>query len=165
MNYKLCKIVFVLCMKFITGQNITDVNNLSAKLLDGYNVNTRPISNQNDILNITMTVVFLRIRNFEEVEGKLTTVLGLFLNWQDDSLKWEPAEHNNIRSIRFPESSVWTPEISVINSIGKINAIGDPIRVRSPNSLQFTVKLIKTRDCFFEKAIVSPFVVVGEEMK
>ena len=45
----------------------------------------------------------------------LTTNVFIDQTWHDENLLWEPAEHNNISSLRIPEQRVWLPDTFLFN--------------------------------------------------
>ncbi|KAK6051697.1 hypothetical protein COOONC_10798 [Cooperia oncophora] len=48
--------------------------------------------------NVTLSLGFLKV---------------LRLDWDDERLVWDPAEHCGIKYIHVPSSEVWIPEVTV----------------------------------------------------
>ena len=44
---------------------------------------------------------FLLFKNFQE--------------WTDNNLRWNESEYGNVKDLRFPPSSIWTPDILMYN--------------------------------------------------
>ena len=51
----------------------------------------------------------------DERSQVLTTNVFIDQTWHDENLLWEPAEHNNISSLRIPEQRVWLPDTFLFN--------------------------------------------------
>lgn len=66
----------------------------------------------------------LSISGLDEVSGTFSTMVTLTLFWQDDRLKWDPLEHNNLTYLIVPQSKVWTPSIIIRNSAKKVKTLG-----------------------------------------
>ena len=35
--------------------------------------------------------------------------------WQDEQLQWDPADYNNLTTLRIPCQSIWLPDIVLYN--------------------------------------------------
>ena len=47
------------------------------------------------------------------------------MTWHDVSLTWDPASYGGMKTIYFPSSLIWTPQIYLLNTPGEIKIIGE----------------------------------------
>ena len=51
------------------------------------------------------------------LQGVLTSLIWLDLAWEDDYLKWDPANHGGLTRLELPPSKIWTPDIFLFNDV------------------------------------------------
>ena len=102
-------------IRFTNAQTIADVNKLSKKMLHNYNRNTLPSNNQRAPFRITLAASLMDLGDLDEVKEKLSAIMRFTFVWNDESIKWNPTDHNNVTNITMDQQSVWLPILKVIN--------------------------------------------------
>lgn len=90
------------------------------KLLDGYNAYERPSEDDNSPLIVEFLVTLQQIMDVDEKNQVVHSNLWLTMKWNDYKLKWDPADYNNITTIRLPQKLLWKPDILMYNSADKL---------------------------------------------
>jgi hypothetical protein len=55
------------------------------------------------------------LNKFDVVDGQMTMVTAIALKWKDDLLCWDPDANKNIRTLNFPLSNIWSPNLYLLN--------------------------------------------------
>jgi len=69
-------------------------------------------------VDVSVRVVLYHIFEMNERAQSLTTNCEVITQWDDAFLMWDPREYGNITSTSLPWSSIWTPDIVLINAAG-----------------------------------------------
>lgn len=85
-------------------------------LMKQYNRLGRPVQNDSDVLTVQFGISLMQILDVDEKNQALTTNLWLSTEWEDSSLKWNPADYPGVKNLRFSYSMLWTPDIVLFNS-------------------------------------------------
>lgn len=93
------------------GASINDSNTLLADLLDGYNVNVRPVSDQDSPVNVSVTLHMASIQEFDEVLERLSFTGMLVQEWEDPRMVWDPSQYGGAAKVMIPYTSVWVPQL------------------------------------------------------
>ncbi|XP_048727569.1 neuronal acetylcholine receptor subunit alpha-6-like [Ostrea edulis] len=116
--------VSVIFTDFAFSANITEVETLYTNLLSGYNKYVRPLTSTSVPVYVNATFSLVGIKEFDEVNGKFS-VIGFFtIKWSDPRLAWKPLLYSNIYTIALPESQVWIPNLTLVNSYDRIEGLG-----------------------------------------
>ncbi|XP_078460464.1 neuronal acetylcholine receptor subunit alpha-2-like [Lampetra planeri] len=89
-------------------------------LFTGYSRWSRPVPNITDIVSITFGLSIAQLIDVDEKNQMMTTNVWLKQEWDDYKLQWDPADYENVTSIRVPSELIWVPDIVLYN-----NADGD----------------------------------------
>uniref|UniRef100_A0A0N4WHP6 Neur_chan_LBD domain-containing protein n=1 Tax=Haemonchus placei TaxID=6290 RepID=A0A0N4WHP6_HAEPC len=96
------------------------VSLLIRHLLDsGYNASDRPVFNENETVNITISANSLSLLRMDQAEETATFSAEFILEWKDAFLKWNPMEHGGQTRVKIKEIQVWRPDVTVSSSIAK----------------------------------------------
>ncbi|XP_048755488.2 neuronal acetylcholine receptor subunit alpha-6-like [Ostrea edulis] len=120
-------VYFSLCVIFTDlaiPANITEVNTLYTDLMSGYNKYIRPLTSTSDPMYVNVTFSLLGIKEFDEVNGKFSVNGFFMITWSDSRLAWAPLLYNNIYTIELPESKVWIPNLTLLNSYERVESLG-----------------------------------------
>ncbi|XP_069114774.1 neuronal acetylcholine receptor subunit alpha-7-like [Argopecten irradians] len=119
-------ILFLLSVSvtFISGGTHGDFKRLHQVLTTDYNKDLRPTLNSSEPTNIKVRFFLLSLNEFEEKMSKLSIVGAFALSWNDFQLEWNPGDYGNITRMFFPQSSVWKPDLLLINPYQKISPLG-----------------------------------------
>ena len=104
-------------------QTIGDANQIMTDLLNGYNKDVRPASNQADVLQVNVTYDIQGIQDVDEVAGTVTVSMSFVFEWIDLRMAWSPTLYNNTYTVVFPTDSVWSPELILSNPAGSITTL------------------------------------------
>ncbi|KAL4221723.1 hypothetical protein ACF0H5_019978 [Mactra antiquata] len=116
MSVRLIFLQILCCWTFAQESfTVRDVNNLTNKLLNGYNKNTLPSSNFSEQFKVDVKAYPIALGDIDEVEEKLSTVMGFIMSWTDDSIAWAPEWELGITNITLGLSEVWKPNIMLLN--------------------------------------------------
>jgi hypothetical protein len=83
---------------------------LSKKLLTGFDINTRPLTN---CVNLEFDIH--QIISVNEKNQVLTITAILKMEWNESRLAWNTSEFN-LNNILVPAKSIWTPDLYFINT-------------------------------------------------
>mgnify|MGYP001810434124 CR=1 FL=1 len=92
---------------------------LYRKLLKAYDATARPVLNHTRTLEILLRMKLYQILELSEKDQTLTTNIWIEQRWHDQHLKWDLAEHADIRTLRIPSQRVWLPDTYIYNSASK----------------------------------------------
>jgi hypothetical protein len=114
-------------MESAFSANITEVDTLYNNLLSGYNKFLRPLTSTNGPVYVNVTFSLVRIKEFDEVNGKFSVIGVLAITWLDSRLTWEPPLYSNISTILYLESQIWVPNLTLMNPYEHIENLGKGI--------------------------------------
>jgi hypothetical protein len=118
---------FSLCVIFTDwaiSANVSEVETLYSDLLSGYNKYVRPLTSTNEPIYVNVSFSLMGIKEFDEVNGKFSIIGYFMITWRDSRLAWSPFVYSNIYSIELPESKVWVPNLTIINSYDSVKGFG-----------------------------------------
>ncbi|XP_006896943.1 PREDICTED: neuronal acetylcholine receptor subunit alpha-4 [Elephantulus edwardii] len=93
---------------------------LLRKLFSGYNKWSRPVANISDVVLVRFGLSIAQLIDVDEKNQMMTTNVWVKQEWHDYKLRWDPADFENVTSIRIPSELIWRPDIVLYN-----NADGD----------------------------------------
>ncbi|XP_040103636.1 neuronal acetylcholine receptor subunit alpha-4 [Oryx dammah] len=93
---------------------------LLKKLFSGYNKWSRPVANISDAVLVHFGLSIAQLIDVDEKNQMMTTNVWVKQEWHDYKLHWDPADFENVTSIRIPSELIWRPDIVLYN-----NADGD----------------------------------------
>ncbi|KAM9057444.1 neuronal acetylcholine receptor subunit alpha-4 [Megaptera novaeangliae] len=93
---------------------------LLKKLFSGYNKWSRPVANISDVVLVHFGLSIAQLIDVDEKNQMMTTNVWVKQEWHDYKLRWDPADYENVTSIRIPSELIWRPDIVLYN-----NADGD----------------------------------------
>ncbi|XP_076090286.1 neuronal acetylcholine receptor subunit alpha-7-like [Mytilus galloprovincialis] len=103
----------LICLSFLvklcSTYSYTDVDILYKNLTSGYNKQIRPVIDQSEITYIDSSFNIITVQDISEVQGTVTLSGFFSFSWIDKNLAWNPADHNNIYTMDFPENVLWKP--------------------------------------------------------
>ncbi|XP_012628527.3 neuronal acetylcholine receptor subunit alpha-4 [Microcebus murinus] len=93
---------------------------LLKRLFSGYNKWSRPVANISDVVLVRFGLSIAQLIDVDEKNQMMTTNVWVKQEWHDYKLRWDPADYENVTSIRIPSELIWRPDIVLYN-----NADGD----------------------------------------
>ncbi|XP_033859734.1 neuronal acetylcholine receptor subunit alpha-2-like isoform X1 [Acipenser ruthenus] len=109
---------FILC-KSVFCQERTHSHaeeNLFKDLFVGYNRWPRPVRNISDVVIVKFGLSIAQLIDVNEKNQMMTTNVWLKQEWNDYKLRWNPADYDNVTSIRVPSEMIWVPDIVLYNN-------------------------------------------------
>uniref|UniRef100_A0A672UFU5 Cholinergic receptor nicotinic alpha 2 subunit n=1 Tax=Strigops habroptila TaxID=2489341 RepID=A0A672UFU5_STRHB len=85
-------------------------------LFTGYNRWSRPVPNTSDVVIVKFGLSIAQLIDVDEKNQMMTTNVWLKQEWSDYKLRWDPAEFDNVTSIRVPSEMIWIPDIVLYNN-------------------------------------------------
>ncbi|KAK2156412.1 hypothetical protein LSH36_214g04035 [Paralvinella palmiformis] len=99
-----------------------DEKHLVKNLLGSYakaGVNGRPTSNSTDPTKVNITFGLIELREFDIENQEVVMVGWTALEWQDELLKWDPANTGTSNHISLDSQQIWIPDILLSNALSK----------------------------------------------
>ncbi|GFS16046.1 neuronal acetylcholine receptor subunit alpha-7 [Elysia marginata] len=75
----------------------------------------RPVVNTMDNLTVYFGLSLIQILDVDESNQVLKSSMWYHYQWTDVLLQWDPAQHNNITTVRVPSNNIWLPDILLYN--------------------------------------------------
>ncbi|KAL0595824.1 Neuronal acetylcholine receptor subunit alpha-4 [Plecturocebus cupreus] len=88
---------------------------LLKKLFSGYNKWSRPVANISDVVLVRFGLSIAQLIDVDEKNQMMTTNVWVKQEWHDYKLCWDPADYENVTSIRIPSELIWRPDIVLYN--------------------------------------------------
>ncbi|XP_029452071.1 neuronal acetylcholine receptor subunit alpha-2 isoform X2 [Rhinatrema bivittatum] len=85
-------------------------------LFSDYNRWSRPVPNTSDIVIVKFGLSIAQLIDVDEKNQMMTTNVWLKQEWEDYKLRWNPADYDNVTSIRVPSEMIWIPDIVLYNN-------------------------------------------------
>lgn len=116
-----------LCSFFIcvNGQLLEEAKKLHSDLMNGYIKHVFPTNNQSEPINVELVFFLMSINSFREVDETISVTAGISMTWPDVSLTWDPTSYGGMKTIYFPPSLIWTPQLYLLNTPDEIKRFGE----------------------------------------
>ncbi|XP_062910988.1 neuronal acetylcholine receptor subunit alpha-10-like, partial [Mobula hypostoma] len=85
----------------------------------------RPVSDTDQVLNVTLQVTLFQIIDVDERNQELTTYLWTRQVWRDAFCRWNKEDYGGLDNIRVPSSYLWRPDIVLYNSADRFTSPAD----------------------------------------
>ncbi|THD28502.1 putative acetylcholine receptor [Fasciola hepatica] len=95
---------------------IPDEQRLLQHILKDYDPASRPTYVASNSVNVGFQMTLVQINQLDEVNQVLTLNVWIEQEWNDERLRWNPADYNNLQIIRIPCDKLWLPDIVLYNS-------------------------------------------------
>ena len=103
---------------------IEDARSLRTNLLTNYSKYIRPVSDENDVVNVYLGLSVIAIQEFDEVLERFSVAGAFFLYWIDISMTWDEDQYGGLSAIYMGYKEVWVPEIILVNPSEKLQSYG-----------------------------------------
>ncbi|KAK7498162.1 hypothetical protein BaRGS_00010422, partial [Batillaria attramentaria] len=77
--------------------------------------NGRPLLDHTDSIKVNFSLSLIQIMDVDEKNQVLKTNVWYHYIWTDELLRWVPAKHDNITSVRVPSEKIWLPDVLLYN--------------------------------------------------
>ncbi|GMS79457.1 hypothetical protein PENTCL1PPCAC_1632, partial [Pristionchus entomophagus] len=93
------------------------------------------IVNASSKITVTTDIQRLQLLDVEEVEQSVKLFIDVRLSWTDPAIRWDPeTDSQKTSSIKVPEDTVWSPDITIFSAVSKTFPIPSSRRVLRVNS-------------------------------
>ncbi|ELT96196.1 hypothetical protein CAPTEDRAFT_131936, partial [Capitella teleta] len=82
-----------------------------------YNTAIRPVRKSTDPVQVSLTFSLMQIHMLDEKVQVFRTYGWLIVKWLDERLQWESTEYDNMTEFVVASTSIWTPELALINAV------------------------------------------------
>ena len=82
---------------------------LLEKLFKNYDPLERPVSNDNETLDVYVGLAVQQIVDIDEKKQTLVFSGWLDMSWTDYNLQWNPADYGDIQTLRISSDNIWIP--------------------------------------------------------
>ncbi|XP_040857292.1 acetylcholine receptor subunit beta [Ochotona curzoniae] len=89
---------------------------LRQKLFSGYDSSVRPAREVGDRVGVSIGLILAQLISLNEKDEEMSTKVYLDLEWADYRLSWDPMEYDGIELLRITASSVWLPDVVLLNN-------------------------------------------------
>ena len=119
-------LALLLTLQRCKGQTTSDVQNLYLNFLQASNYisTVRPSLDQNKPTEIVFDFDLFTITKTDELTGWLSLEVGVYTEWYDHRIEWEPVNFGGVSEIYLPMNKMWKPEFVFKDSMGKIDSFG-----------------------------------------
>jgi len=93
-----------------------DAHKQRNELINNRLTNYSKIISPNDTVEIDLGISLFKIIQIDEIKEIMQSSAYLTVSWNDNRLKWDQNEYNNITHIYMPYSLLWKPDFNIINS-------------------------------------------------
>ena len=123
-------VCFLIAMREVDTQSYENATFLKSLLLSTYDADVIPVNNQSEVLNVAVTLMLYSQPKIDTIRGSISTAFVLYSYWTDERISWTPAQHNGIETLNIKSSSVWSPAISIAQSMTFKPVSGSWIRIK-----------------------------------
>ncbi|CAI4230730.1 unnamed protein product [Auanema sp. JU1783] len=119
-------------------------------ILNGYDPSVRPVLNEEDVLNLTISANSLSLLNMDQAAETITFSADFIVEWKDVFLKWNRTEYGNITWLKMKETQIWRPDVTVSTSIHKTELLDERVRyldVRYDGHVRQSIYAVYTNLC------------------
>ena len=106
-----------------SGTTINHKKALYTNLTTDYNKDIPPITNQSDVIYVTVSLSVVSLNDIDEVSEKFSVSAFFTITWFDQSMVWNTGDYGWIYELRINIEYVWIPEIILINPTGKFKSL------------------------------------------
>lgn len=111
-----------------SGQTLTNTKQLYTDVFANLQKNVIPSLDQSKPLDISLRFYLVTISRFVEAEETIVVVGAVEMIWTDGGISWNPASYGNKQSIPLSNNNIWTPSLTLLNSVDTLAPIdGDTI--------------------------------------
>ncbi|WKY09166.1 hypothetical protein Q1695_001935 [Nippostrongylus brasiliensis] len=115
----------------VTAAALDEELRLRRTLLRSYHQGIRPRAS---IINISVNLRFFTLLYMEQQEENMVFSGDFEMMWTDNSLVWNPAQYEGLDNIHVYEKHLWTPDVTVYNSVSLQPVIDDDRRLTTVTS-------------------------------
>ncbi|XP_071135422.1 acetylcholine receptor subunit alpha-type unc-38-like [Mytilus edulis] len=117
--------MFLLCiLSSGNSQTLSDMKQLYSDILANHQKSLIPNSDFSSPLEVTLQFHLMTITQFREVEETLQIAAGISAFWTDGEFSWTPSSYGNAEYVIVPQTTVWTPTLVLLNSVGTLQPLG-----------------------------------------
>ncbi|XP_076090153.1 neuronal acetylcholine receptor subunit alpha-6-like [Mytilus galloprovincialis] len=138
-----CVVILIILVSFLRESYSISYRNFDEffkNITGGKNINLRPVLDHKSKVDIYLFFHLIYIKEFNEVEGKLSLTGYFNISWVDQTIPWNSTE-NGIEQFTLQEHIIWKPSFIIGNSYDGVKLIyrdENVIRVQSNGVVTWT---------------------------
>ena len=74
---------------------------------------------------VNVSVAVTSVLNINDAQQTMTSSVSIEITWHDKALSWNTSDYDGVEMVEMPVDSVWTPHVSISNSLDKKNLLAD----------------------------------------
>jgi len=113
----------ILSVYLTWGKTLTDTKQLYTDVFANLQKNVIPALDQSKPLDISLKFYLVTISRFVEAEETIVVVGAVEMIWTDGGISWNPASYGNKQSIPLSNNNIWTPSLTLVNSVNTLAPI------------------------------------------
>lgn len=122
-----------------------------------YNKNLRPVKRSESRIYVNASIGIKRIYEMDEKNQKVVLFALILMKWQDELLKWSPADFGGLNFTYVSFKRIWTPKLELITNRRAYSNDnyheqvyqGYPVKLNYNGMVEFVPSLYLTSDCLF----------------
>ncbi|XP_074653554.1 acetylcholine receptor subunit alpha-like 2 [Tubulanus polymorphus] len=108
-----------------TARGLNDEARLIKRLKSEYpDRSARPVASSSNKVDVKVGAYLFRINELNTKRNFLSLNVWMRYGWQDDFLKWDPAQFGGMKNIRLPIKDIWTHDVILFNAGYTRNGLG-----------------------------------------
>ncbi|KAL4234598.1 hypothetical protein ACF0H5_006239 [Mactra antiquata] len=111
--------IFLVAVETTNAGTFSDQQQLYSDLESLMAPSIRPVINQDDKVNVTITPYIISIVDVNEKQQSLTTSIAFRISWICETIRWNSSMYGGINVVHVEPSNIWTPDLAYMNANGK----------------------------------------------
>uniref|UniRef100_A0A915JMK2 Neurotransmitter-gated ion-channel ligand-binding domain-containing protein n=1 Tax=Romanomermis culicivorax TaxID=13658 RepID=A0A915JMK2_ROMCU len=138
-----------------TGPYAVQFTRLQKNLLGNYKTYGRPVKNISTTMTVKLHTVVTQLLTVDEEAQTITLIGFMNMEWNDEFLKWNIREYEDVNQMMVTKPFIWTPDLMLYNSaigkdMGPFMTILDKVTVESTGRVTCNPKFKIKATCFFD---------------
>ncbi|KAL5017854.1 hypothetical protein ScPMuIL_003576 [Solemya velum] len=102
---------------------VTQIAELRKSIKENY-THVEPFLLTDSATRINVSLGLMALTQFSEVDGTLSSLVHITLQWHDPQIQWNPNDYAGRQNITFFPQELWTPILTVVNQVDILEGIG-----------------------------------------
>lgn len=155
MGYSIIFSSIIILSSFISSSVQTSETKLIHYLTERSSNLVRPVFNISQSTLVKFGFELVHLVSISETTQTLTAKFWVRMYWKNDYLKWNPAEWGGVKNTRFTYNGAWTPDIFLMEDVGKSLSNGPAsyktlVTSRYNGDQQWFIPVLWTTSCDFD---------------
>ncbi|XP_063425899.1 neuronal acetylcholine receptor subunit alpha-10-like isoform X1 [Mytilus trossulus] len=118
MDLKINVLLIIVWRAFLVDvECVSTTKQIYDAIFAGYDSGLRPVCDGETLVNLTIGVAVRQLIDLDEPNQVMKINLWIRLKWTDCLLRWDPSSYDNTNYIVVPIAKVWTPDLTLYDSL------------------------------------------------